>query len=60
MGAVVPIITRSSVDEAWETYKRLADEVVSDPMLFIDRGHAEARIRAFRKFEHLFLIGDRA
>ncbi len=60
MGAVLPLITRSSVDDAWEAYRRLADEVVSNPLLFVDRDHAEARIRAFRKFEHQFLIGDRA
>ena len=60
MGAVLPIITASTVDDAWDAYKRLADEVVSNPALFVNRDHAEARIRAYRKFEHLFLIGDRA
>ncbi len=60
MGAVVPIITRSTVDEAWDAYRQLAEQVVRNPLLFVDRHHAEARIRAFRKFEHLFLIGDRA
>jgi hypothetical protein len=60
MGAVLPIAPPSSVDEAWDAYKRLADQVIGDPLLFTDRAHAQARIRAYRKFEHLFLIGDQA
>ncbi len=60
MGAVVPFISEDALDEAWEAYRQLASEVTSDPRLFVDRSHAEARIRAFDKFQRLLLISDRS
>ncbi len=57
---IITLAAPQDLDAAWDAYKRLADEVLDDPKLLVERAHAEARIRAFRRFEKLFIIGDRA
>ena len=60
MGAVVPLVSPCTVDEAWEAYRAHAAIAVDNPEMSLDRAYMEKLTRLHRRWTHLFLIGERA
>lgn len=58
MGAVVPLVRQSDVDEAWEVYCVLARQLAVTPHLIADRSYNEALARAHERWRRLFLAWD--
>lgn len=57
---VIPLASPHSVNDAWENYAVLARQLSEDATLLFDRGFNEELARRHRKWEKLFLIGERA
>lgn len=55
MGQVLPLVTQSSVDEAWEAYRSFAIRLSEDASLLADRGFNEQMAQRHEKWRRLFL-----
>ena len=60
MSNVINLRDPDIVDALWEEYRVLAQATRDDPALLTDRAHAEATIRAYRRFSSAFLISEKA
>lgn len=56
---VIQIGGDAAIDQAWSDYQRLARAEVDRPGLALDRAHVQAKIRAFDRFQQLYLAGER-
>jgi len=58
---VIPFVpTEKALDAAWAEYQRLARMAVENSDLLVDRSHNEETLRAYKRFQALFLAMDDA
>jgi hypothetical protein len=56
MGAVVAIVTKADVDEAWEAYRAHAARSFDDQKLILNRGYMEQWAQLEARFKRLSLM----
>lgn len=59
MGTVLPLASRSAVDDAWESYANHMMLAQADASLWTDRAWMEKRALLNRRFDRLFLLAER-
>ncbi len=59
MGQVIPMVSERDIEAAWQAYARHKAKELVDPKLIVNRGHMETSARLHRKWERMFLHGER-
>lgn len=58
MGQVIDLLSRSSVDDAWERYTEFARALSDDPSKLTDRAFHEEFARRYDRWRKLFLASE--
>lgn len=54
MGEIIPIVSQTAAEAAWEEYRSGSVKIIDDPKLLLDRQFMEDHRRAERKWQRLF------